>query len=113
LTEAIKKEHALEGQVPDCIIMVSHADFLALLLAALNNMDTEGAQNNPDFDVSVHGVPDVSTHGLDGAEASIHGTTEQGILQAGFLEAGMLTPSRLSNRNSRNNVFSYYNVFSY
>jgi hypothetical protein len=96
LTEAIKKEHSLESQVPDCIILVSHADFLALLLAALNKMDTEGAQNNPDFDVSVHGVPDVSMHGLDGA--SVHGTTEQGILQA--------------NLNSRN-VFSYWNVISY
>ena len=96
MTEAIKKEHSLDTEVPDCIILVSHADFLALLLAALNKMDAEGAQNNPDFDVSVHGVPDVSVHGLDGA--SVHGTTEQGILEA--------------SRNMRH-VFPYWTVFSY
>eukprot|EP00802_Teleaulax_amphioxeia_P020657 Tamp_20951.p1 GENE.Tamp_20951~~Tamp_20951.p1 ORF type:complete len:344 (+),score=53.72 Tamp_20951:25-1032(+) len=80
LTEAIKKEHSLEGQVPDCIVIVSHADFLALLLAALNKMDAEGAHDNPDFDVSVHGVtvPDVP-------DVSVHGTTEQGLYQAGGL----------------------------
>jgi len=40
------------GQVPECIVIVSHADFLALLLAALNKMDAQGASENPDYDVS-------------------------------------------------------------
>ena len=41
------------AEVPDCIVLVSHADFLALLLSALNNRNPSGAHCNPDFDVSL------------------------------------------------------------
>ena len=75
---AVIKSASLDSnQVPDCVVLVSHADFLALLLAALNKIDAQGANDNPDFDVSVHGVPDVLTAGS--GDLSVHGATERGL----------------------------------
>lgn len=85
-TQSLIKSQSLEGQVPECIVIVSHADFLALLLAALNKMDAQGASENPDYDVSVHGIPDVP-------DVSVHGATEQG-LHAGI--AGGIGPKDIS-----------------
>eukprot|EP00277_Geminigera_cryophila_P011289 CAMPEP_0179450730 /NCGR_PEP_ID=MMETSP0799-20121207/34702_1 /TAXON_ID=46947 /ORGANISM="Geminigera cryophila, Strain CCMP2564" /LENGTH=277 /DNA_ID=CAMNT_0021245117 /DNA_START=89 /DNA_END=919 /DNA_ORIENTATION=- len=47
------------------LVIVSHADFLALLLATLTSASSAGAHLNPDFDVSAHGV---SSHGVSEAQ---------------------------------------------
>jgi len=38
------------------LIIVSHADFLALLMAALYNVQVQDASMNPDSEMSAHGV---------------------------------------------------------
>ena len=46
---------------PDgCLVIVSHADFLSLLMAALTSSSNAGAELNPDYDVSAHGISEVA-----------------------------------------------------
>uniref|UniRef100_A0A7S4KXR3 Phosphoglycerate mutase-like protein n=1 Tax=Guillardia theta TaxID=55529 RepID=A0A7S4KXR3_GUITH len=46
------------------LLLVSHADFLALLMAVLTNHSTSGHENNPDIDVSAHGITEATLQGL-------------------------------------------------
>eukprot|EP00960_Hanusia_phi_P038580 753492-Hanusia_phi.AAC.7 len=46
------------------LLLVSHADFLALLMAVLTNHSTKGHEVNPDIDVSAHGITEATLQGL-------------------------------------------------
>ena len=43
-----------------CLVIVSHADFLALLMAAMTKQNPAGAGMNPDHDISAHGVSEAT-----------------------------------------------------
>jgi broad specificity phosphatase PhoE len=49
-----------------CLVIVSHADFLALILACLCKSPKAGAGLNPDMDVSAHGVTEATLQGSMG-----------------------------------------------